>query len=201
MEEHEKYDNDITGKNNINTLSLQNDSNNQLSKNNIQLNNFNQIQSNINANLNINNIANLNQFQSLNELSKPISYEKNIALNVPNQQITSDFHIIEENNQKIDLSNKMNSNNIYNNQNNNIYNYNKNYYNNNNNNNINNYYSGGNNNISTKPYFTSKHVLLNSSNLTEVNECINKDLFQLEKFLPNYKNYINKNNSESIFLF
>ena len=198
MEEHEKYDNDITGKNNINTLSLQNDSNNQLSKNNIQLNNFNQIQSNINANLNINNIANLNQFQSLNELSKSISYEKNIALNVPNQQITSDFHIIEENNQKIDLSNKMNSNNIYNNQNNNIYNYNKNYYNNNNNNNINNYYSGGNNNISTKPYFTSKHVLLNSSNLTEVNECINKDLFQLEKFLPNYKNYINKNNSESI---
>ena len=174
MEEHEKYDNDITGNSNTNTLSLQNDNNNQFSNNNIQLNNFNQIQTNINANLNINNIVNLNQFQSLNELSMPISYEKNKTQNIPSQQITSDFHIIEENNQKIDtVRNQNNYNNIYNNQNNNMYNYNKKYFNNN----INNYYSGGNHSKAAKPYFTSKQILLNSSNLAEVNECINKDLF------------------------
>ena len=192
MKEQDKYNNDIAGQSNINILSLKNDKNDkQLSNTNIQLNNFNQIL-NINSNLNINNIVKSNQFQGLNELSIPISYEKNITQNLPNQNFTSDFQLIENNN-KNDVPNNQNCN-IYSNQNHNIFNYNKNYFNNN----INNYYNGGNNSMAAKPYFTSKYVLLNAYSLTEVNEYINKDLLQLEKFLPYYIDYIINNNSESI---
>ena len=195
MKEQDKFSNDITCQSNINTLSFQNDNNDkQLSTSNIQLNNFNQIPQNINSNLNINNIASLSQLQNLSKVNISLQNEKNMGPNLPNQNKTSEFPLIEDLNQKKDILNNLN-NTVYANQNNNTYNFN-NYFNNNNN--INNHYDVGYNNKSTKPYFTSKHSLLNSNSLAEVNECINKDLFQLEKFLPYYKNYINSNNSESI---
>ena len=197
MKGQDNYKNIIAYQNNLSSLSLQNDNNDKkLLNNNMQLNNFKQISSNINSNLNINNIASLNQLQNLNKIDISLPYEKNLGQNVPNENsVISEFPLIEKINQKKEIINNQN-NNVYLNQNNIIYNHihNHSYFNNNNNTNIN--ISG--NNKSTKPYFTSKHVLLNANSLSEVNECINKDLLQLEKFLPYYKNYITNNNSESI---
>ena len=189
MKEQDNYNNIITNQSNNNSLSLTNDNNDKSFSNNIQLNNFNQIQSNLNANLNINNLVSLAQNSNLNNNNNHISYDNNLIqnVNIPN---INEFPLIEE------IKNNLNNqnNNIYNNQNNNIYNFNNNFFNNNN------YFITGNNNKGTKPYFTSKHVLLNAHSLDEINDSINKDLFQLEKFLPNYKNYIGNNNSESIYI-
>ena len=189
MKEQDNYNNIITNQSNNNSLSLSNDNNDKSFSNNIQLNNFNQIQSNLNTNLNINNLVSLAQNSNLNNNNNHISYDNNLIqnANIPN---INEFPLIEE------IKNNLNNqnNNIYNNQNNNIYNFNNNFFNNNN------YFITGNNNKGTKPYFTSKHVLLNAHSLDEINDSINKDLFQLEKFLPNYKNYIGNNNSESIYI-
>ena len=194
MKEQDNYNNIFTKQSNMNSLSLSNDNNDKtFSNNNIQLNNFNQIPSNLNSNLNINNLVSLAQASNLNKNN--ILFDNNTTQNETGKNI-NEFPLIEENNHKNEILNNLNNqnNNIYNNQNNNIYNFNNNYYNNNN------YYITGNNNKGTKPYFTSKHVLLNAHSLDEINESINKDLFQLEKFLPNYKNYIGNNNSESIYI-
>ena len=188
MKEKDSYNSNIIGQRNMTSLSLLNDNNaRQISNDNIQFNNFNQIQQNINSNLNINNIVSL--LPGLNNVRVPIEIEENLGqnINVNNQNINSEFPLIEEKNQNKEALNNIN------NQNNNIYNFNNNYYNNN----INNFFLSG-NNKSTKPYFTSKHVFLNANSLNEVNDCINKDLTQLEKFLPNYKYYITNNNYESI---
>ena len=56
--------------------------------------------------------------------------------------------------------------------------------------NINNYINA---NKITKPYFTSKHILLNKHSLKEVNECIYKDYNQLVNYLPYYQNYYFQN--------
>ena len=190
--------NNITNQSNITSFSLQNDINDkQLLNNNIQLNNFNQIQPNLNSNLNINNIIPLNQFQNLNKVNIPLPIENYLGQNINNQNIPSEFPLIEENNQKKELLNNLNINAQTNNINN-LYNFNNNNYYNNNNNNINNNYKGGNNIKSTKPFLTLKHIFLKAHSLSEINEYINKDLSQLEKFLPNYKNYIINNNLESI---
>jgi len=53
-------------------------------------------------------------------------------------------------------------------------------------------------NKGTKPYITKKHTLLNAHSLNEINENINKDILQLEKILPNFKQYVINNKSESI---
>ena len=186
----------ITNQSNITSFSLQNDINDkQLLNNNIQLNNFNQIQPNLNSNLNINNIIPLNQFQNLNKVNIPLPIENYLGQNINNQNIPSEFPLIEENNQKKDLLNNLNINAQTNNINN-LYNFNNNNYYNNNNNNINNNYKGGNNIKSAKPFLTLKHIFLKAHSLSEINEYINKDLSQLEKFLPNYKNYIINNNLE-----
>ena len=146
MKEQDKFSNDITCQSNINTLSFQNDNNDkQLSTSNIQLNNFNQIPQNINSNLNINNIASLSQLQNLSKVNISLQNEKNMGPNLPNQNTTSEFPLIEDLNQKKDILNNLN-NTIYANQNNNTYNFN-NYFNNNNN--INNHYDVGYNNKST----------------------------------------------------
>ena len=188
----------ITNQSNITSFSLQNDINDkQLLNNNIQLNNFNQIQPNLNSNLNINNIIPLNQFQNLNKVNIPLPIENYLGQNINNQNIPSEFPLIEENNQKKELLNNLNINAQTNNINN-LYNFNNNNYYNNNNNNINNNYKGGNNIKSTKPFLTLKHIFLKAHSLSEINEYINKDLSQLEKFLPNFKNYIINNNLESI---
>ena len=82
----------ITNQSNIPSFSLQNDINDkQLFNNNIQLNNFNQIQSNMNTNLNINNIIPLNQFQNLNKVNIPLPIENYLGQNINNQNITSEF--------------------------------------------------------------------------------------------------------------
>ena len=44
-----------------------------------------------------------------------------------------------------------------------------------------------------KPFFTSKHILLNKYSLKEVNECIYKDYNQLANILPYYQNYYFQN--------
>ena len=189
--------NNINNQSNIPSFPLQNDiKDKQLISNNIQLNNFNQIQPNINSNLNINNIIPLNQFQNLNKVNIPLPIENYLGQNINNHNITSEFPLIEENNQKKELLNNLNVN-AQNNNINNLYNYNNNYYNNSNNI-INNNYKGGNNIKSTKPFLTLKHIFLKAYSLNEINEYINKDLSQLEKFLPNYKSYIINNNLESI---
>ena len=192
MKEQDNCSNIITNQSNNNSLSLSNDNNNKSVPNNIQLNNFNQIQSNINTNLNINNLVSLVQNSGLNSNNNHISYDSNSIQNANIANI-NEFPLIEEMNHKNEILNNLNNqnNNIYNN---NLYNFNNNFYNNNN------FYMTRNNNKGTKPYFTSKHVLLNAHSLDEINDSINKDLFQLEKFLPNYKNYIGNNNSESIYI-
>ena len=184
MKEQDNYNKNITNQSNIASLSMENDNQeNQISKNNIQLNNFNQ-----NTNKNINNISSLNQIPGINSIQPQISSDTNLGLNSITQNI-SEFQPIEELNKKKEVLN----NNYNNNQNNNLYNFNNNLYNN-----INNFYIGGNNNKNTKPFFTKKQILLNAYSLDEVNEYIQKDFLQLEKFLPNYKNYISNNNYESI---
>ena len=44
-----------------------------------------------------------------------------------------------------------------------------------------------------KPFFTSKHILLNKYSLKEVNDCIYKDYNQLANILPYYQNYYFQN--------
>ena len=175
MKEQDNYSNNTTNQSNILQLSLQNDNkDNQLTNNNIQFNNFNQIASTINTNLNLNNIQNFTDFPLIGS---------------PNQ--TPDK--LNTNQIQPDILNFATQNN------NNIYNFNNtNFYNNNNNVLNNNYYIAGNTNKGTKPFFTKKNVLLNAHSLNVINESIHKDLFQLEKFLPNYKQYISNNNLESI---
>ena len=185
MKEQDNYKENITNQGNIFSNSMANDNNeNKLSNDNIQLNNFNQI------NQNINNMVSLNQIPNLNTFQNQISLDTNLELNSKTQNI-SDFQLIEDLNNNKDILN----NNIYNqkNQNNNLYNFNNNIYNN-----LNNFNIGGSNNKKTKPFFTSKHDLLNSHSLDKINQYIQKDFSQLEKFLPNYKIYISNNNFESI---
>ena len=58
---------------------------------------------------------------------------------------------------------------------------------------------GGNNiNKRAKPYLTNKRSLCNVHSLNIINEYINKDILLLEKFLPNFKQYVINNNSDSI---
>ena len=197
MKEQDNLTNNFVNQNNIAKLSLSNKSNdNQLSNNNFQLNNFNQSQQNFISNLNINNFISFNQSENNNKNSLPVPYINNFNEN-SNIKNTNDFQIFENLNQNIQKGNNQiqseiinfNQKSIFNNFNNNFYN----------NNIINNFYMGGNNiNKGAKPYLTKKHSLLNAHSLNAINEYINKDILQLEKFLPNFKQYVINNNSESI---
>ena len=165
-----------TGQNISNNLPLPlqiDNKDNQMQNNNIQFNSFNQIPQ-MNPNL---NIPNINEFSLVGNQSQGSDKLNNIQI-------------------QNEILNFTQQNNILNFINNNIF------YNNNNdtllNNNNNNYYIAGNSNKNTKPYFTKKSKLLQSYSLKEINEYIQKDIFQLEKFLPNYKQYITNNNIESI---
>ena len=169
MKEQDNYSNNPSD---ILSFSLQNDNkDNQSTNNNIQFNNFNQMPQ-INANL---NIQNFNEFPL-------IGNQNQTADKLNNNQIQTDLLNF----------NQQNNNSIFNLNNNN------NFYNNNNSLLNNNFYIAGNNIKTTKPYLTKKRNLLNAHSFSFINDSINKDLFQLEKFLPNYKQYIANNNLESI---
>ena len=199
MKEQDNFNNSITNQSNITSL-LSNDNNKQFSNNNSQLNNFKQIPYSINSNLNLNNLGSLNQNENINNNINQIFYTNNINQNINNQHINEFPFIKNINPKKDEINNHIHPKNININKQNNIYNNFNNYYNNSNKNIINNYYIGGNNiiNKTAKPYFTSKRTLLNAYSLDKINNDIQKDLLQLEKFLPNYKQYISSNNSESI---
>ena len=198
MKEQDNFTNNFVNQNNIASLSLSTKNNdNQLSNNNFQINNFNQNQQNFISNLNINNIVSLNQSENINKNTLPISYINNYNDN-SNIKNTNEFQFFENINQNLKKDNNQiqseiinfNQKSIFNNFNNNFFN---------NNNIINNFFMGGNNiNKGTKPYFTKKHSLLNAHSINEINEYINKDILQLEKFLPNFKQYVANNYSESI---
>ena len=208
MNVQDNFGNRIVNQNNTASLSLLNDNNaNHLLNNNFQFYNFNQISQNINSNLNINNLVSLNRNENINKNNTQIPYPNNLNKNT-NIKKKNDFSSFDNiNSQKDEFNNQIhqeiinfnNPNNIYNNQNNILNNLN-NYYNNTNNNLIKNFFIGGNNviNKATKPYFTAKHSLLNAYSLNNINDSIQKDLLQLEKFLPNYQEYIVNNNLESI---
>lgn len=197
MKEQDNFTNNFVNQNNIASLSLPNKSNdNQLSNNNFQLNNFNQNQQNFISNLNINNIVSLNQNENNNKNSLPIHYINNFNEN-SNIKNTNEFQLFENINQNIKKDNNQiqseiinfNQKSIFNNYNNNFFN----------NNIINNFYMGGNNiKQGAKPYLTKKHSLLNAHSLNAINEDINKDILQLEKFLPNFKQYVTNNNLDPI---
>jgi len=164
--------------NNIGTLSINADLINgkQLTNNDIQINNYNNSEF-INSNLNINNLIYLNSNNN-NNMDQIQNYS--------NQNQNSNIEKNDINNQN--YSYVMNYNNTHN-QNN--------YHNNSNNN----YYRSGNFNIKTaKPYFTLKNQLIKLNSLDEVNEKVYKDLQQIEKILPNYKNYMVNNNFEAVNL-
>ena len=126
----------------------------------------------------------------------PIHYINNFNENL-NIKNTNEFQLFENINQNIKKDNNQiqseiinfNQKSLFNNFNNNFFN----------NNIINNFYRGGNNiNKGAKPYLTNKRSLCNAHSLNVINKYINKDILLLEKFLPNFKQYITNNNSDSI---
>ena len=180
MTDQTKTNDNISNINNIGLLPLNFDSmnGNQLLNNTIQINNYNNPQY-ITSNLNINNYLYYNQ-NNYNPNNNPMNQIQNYNQNQANEKVDQNSknqnypYIINYN------TNINNHNNFYNNINTNCY------------------QQSSINFKTTKPYFTAKHSLLKSSSLEEVNEKIFKDLLMLEKFLPNYKNYIVNNNFEAI---
>ena len=134
----------------------------------------NEINSNINSNSNSKN----NEFDSTKKENVDVN-EKKMLSNISTNNKSNDKYEIQIEFDKSKANKKFVSNNN---------NYSNNYSKSpsyRNNKNINNHM---NINKVVKPFFTSKHILLNKYSLKEVNECIYKDYNQLANILPYYQN-------------